>query len=763
MPILSRFDLTVGNTPGNNLVPSNYVYCSNDQYPSYPVFIKVLNDKGRSCVFTAQPHQAIPKGTIGMNRIQRTAAHASQGKPVACEVFSPNLSDVLTSISFELDFINPNNVIDSEVDCTELIEHMKSTYMDQVFVDGQKWVTDFRGNMLLLTVTGMYVADEKAIQSGDVDAVESSTITPEHGQIGKNTVMIPVKTKASAVKLINVPAQTSSRGSVFTQKFTFEQLGIGGMDAQLNVVFRRAFASRIFPPDIIKKMGTKHVKGIILYGPPGTGKTLIARQIGKVLNTKEPKVVNGPEILDKYVGASEGNIRKLFADAEEEYAEKGDDSDLHLIIFDELDAICKQRGSTRDGTGVHDSVVNQLLSKIDGVNSLNNVLIIGMTNRLDMLDEALVRPGRFEVKMEIGLPDEKGRAQILRIHTRNMVENNYLAQDVDIEQLASKTKNFSGAELEGVVREAQSFAFNRLIKDLSDHSQLDATQLKISQNDFENVLKTTKPAFGVSTDEFEAYMHQGIISYGRRFEQLYNSCKSFVKEVETSKRSDLLSVLLEGQVGCGKTTLASHLVVGSGFPYVKIISSEQLVGYSEQGACNYITKIFNDAYKSPMSIIVLDNIERLIQYIHIGPRFSNTILQALLVLTKKMPPPGKKLLVLGTTSVKDRMKDLELVDVFNVTLHVPLLSDRNDIKKVFVESGCFDVKRDAQVIEQCAKAVPSYIPIKKLLLVTEMASSRTDLDAGEELSGGQQEDRRNVTLDKFNQSLIDCGVDMDDD
>jgi vesicle-fusing ATPase len=124
---------------------------------------------------------------------------------------------------------------------------------------------------------------------------------------------------------------------------------------------------------------------------------LIARQIGKMLNGKEPKVVNGPEILNKYVGQSEENIRNLFKEAEAEYRERGDDSELHIIIFDEIDAICKHRGNVRDGTGVHDTVVNQLLSKIDGVNALNNILVIGMTNRKDMIDEALLRPGRLEV------------------------------------------------------------------------------------------------------------------------------------------------------------------------------------------------------------------------------------------------------------------------------------------------------------------------------------------------------------------------------
>ena len=101
--------------------------------------------------------------------------------------------------------------------------------------------------------------------------------------------------------------------------------------------------------------------------------------------------------MSKYVGQSEENVRALFADAEAEYKQKGDDSELHIIIFDEIDAVCKSRGSVNSGTGVHDSIVNQLLTKIDGVDALNNILLIGMTNRKDMLDEAILRPGRLEV------------------------------------------------------------------------------------------------------------------------------------------------------------------------------------------------------------------------------------------------------------------------------------------------------------------------------------------------------------------------------
>lgn len=198
--------------------------------------------------------------------------------------------------------------------------------------------------------------------------------------------------------------ESDERPPIFDPDWSFTDMGIGGLDLEFNHIFRRAFASRMFPPSVIDQLGIKHVKGMLLYGPPGTGKTLIARQIGKLLKGKEPKVVNGPEVLNKFVGQSEENIRNLFKEAEKDQEEKKDKSPLHVIIFDEIDAICKSRGSVAGSAGVHDTVVNQLLAKIDGVNQLNNILLVGMTNRKDMIDPALLRPGRLEVHIEIVRP-----------------------------------------------------------------------------------------------------------------------------------------------------------------------------------------------------------------------------------------------------------------------------------------------------------------------------------------------------------------------
>lgn len=321
-------------------------------------------------------------------------------------------------------------------------------------------------------------------------------------------------------------------------------MGIGGLDKEFNAIFRRAFASRVFPPELVEQLGCKHVKGILLYGPPGTGKTLMARQIGKMLNAREPKIVNGPQILDKYVGESEANIRRLFADAEEEEKRLGPNSGLHIIIFDEIDAICKARGSVAGNSGVHDTVVNQLLSKIDGVDQLNNILVIGMTNRKDMIDEALMRPGRLEVQMEIGLPNETGRLQILNIHTQRMRDFKKINPDVNLQELALKTKNFSGAELEGLVRAAQSTAMNRLIKAASKvEVDPEAIQkLLVNHEDFLHALANdVKPAFGTASEALETYLSRGIINWGTPVSSLLEDGSLYTQQAKSPEGSGNLA------------------------------------------------------------------------------------------------------------------------------------------------------------------------------------------------------------------------------
>ena len=156
--------------------------------------------------------------------------------------------------------------------------------------------------------------------------------------------------------------------------------------------------------------------------------------------------------------------------------------------------------------------------------------------------------------------------------------------------------------------------------------------------DFERALSEIKPLFGMDNSGLENKIIGGFYTYGNRFENCISKCKDFVNEIRTSHSTQLLTVLLEGQQGSGKTAIAAKMALDSEFPFVKLITPENYVGYSEYAKIQAIVKVFEDAYKSPLSLIILDDIERLIEFIHIGPRFSNLILQALLVLIKKCPP-----------------------------------------------------------------------------------------------------------------------------
>ena len=591
-------------------------------------------------VVTARPTSGFPPGCISLSDPQRTWCDVGMMDPLIAEQFDPFAQGpqaYLGAMDLEVGFASVKKITDAPYDQDMLASVFKAQFENQIFAPGQKIIMDHKNIPLLFTVKTVTPVDlsmEKGPQDPKVESnpAKRAMLTRQTNLAFYKDAKSPIKLKASATR----PAANS----IIAPDFKFEDMGIGGLDTEFSAIFRRAFASRIFPPGLIEKLGIQHVKGILLFGPPGTGKTLIARQIGKMLNSREPKVINGPEVLNKYVGQSEENIRKLFADAEKEYKEKGDESGLHIIIFDELDAVCKQRGSgAGGGTGVGDSVVNQLLSKLDGVDQLNNILLIGMTNRMDMIDDALLRPGRLEVHMEISLPDRHGRQQILKIHTSKMVANNVMDKDVDIEELSYLTKNFSGAEIGGLVKSASSFAFNRHVKvgtvaGVSDN----INTMKVNREDFMHALEEVKPAFGVSEEELETAMSAGILHYSPYIGNILKDGSLFVDLVKNSATTSLLSVLLHGPPGSGKTALAAKISKDSGFPFIKLVSAENMVGFSEMAKIQYLNKIFTDAYKSPQNIVVVDNIERIIEWVPIGPRFSNPVLQALMVLLTKQPP-----------------------------------------------------------------------------------------------------------------------------
>ncbi|XBJ11690.1 hypothetical protein VPH35_016350 [Triticum aestivum] len=665
--------MAVVSTPSQELALTNCAYVSPADIRRFPTALALVGDV---LVFALRAHDAVATGSIALNAIQRRQVKVSAGDSITVSSFAPPDDFKLALLTLELEYTKARSNRAEDLDAVLLAQQLRKRFLDQVMTSGQRVPFEFYGTNYIFSVN-------QALLEGQ----EGSTPL-DRGFLSSDTYIIFEAAPNSGIKVINQKEAASSK--LFKDKeFNLEKLGIGGLSSEFTDIFRRAFASRVFPPHVVSKLGIKHVKGMLLYGPPGTGKTLMARQIGKLLNGKDPKIVNGPEVLSKFVGETEKNVRDLFLDAENDQKAQGDHSDLHVIIFDEIDAICKSRGSSRDGTGVHDSIVNQLLTKIDGVEALNNVLLIGMTNRKDLLDEALLRPGRLEVHIEINLPDENGRLQILQIHTSKMRESSFLSPDVNLQELAARTKNYSGAELEGVVKSAVSFALNRQISMDDLTKPLDEESIKVTMDDFVNGLHEITPAFGASTDDLERCRLHGIVDCGKAHQHIFQRAMLLVEQVKVSRGSPLVTCLLQGSAGSGKSALAATVGIDSDFAYVKIISAETMIGFSESSKCAQICKVFEDAYKSQFSIIILDDIERLLEFVAIGPRFSNLISQTLMVLLKRVPPKGKNLLVIGTTSETTFLDSIGMSGVFSVTYEVPKLT-KEDAAKVLRHLNVFD-------------------------------------------------------------------------
>ncbi|KAF1963579.1 AAA-domain-containing protein [Byssothecium circinans] len=680
-------------------------------------------------VLSARATQGCQPGEIGLTDAQRTWAGIALGPNdvVTVEPYDHFAQGgmYLGNVEVEVGFAT-RKTTDAPYDQEELSALLKKNFENQILAPGQQLLMDVKSIVLRLSIRTVQLAD---LSMEKVESGAPSTDPNARGVLLRNTQADFFKDARTDIK-IKASSRRPAANAIVQPGFKFEDMGIGGLDTEFSAIFRRAFASRIFPPGLVEKLGIQHVRGILLYGPPGTGKTLIARQIGKMLNAREPKVINGPEVLNKYVGQSEENIRKLFADAEKEYKEKGDESGLHIIIFDELDAVCKQRGSGSGGTGVGDSVVNQLLSKLDGVDQLNNILLIGMTNRMDMIDEALLRAGRLEVHMEISLPDEAGRAQILKIHTTKMRANNVIESDVNVDELAKLTKNFSGAEISGLVKAASSFAFNRHIK-VGTMASIDPNveNMKVNRQDFFAALDEVKPLFGAAEDELGQRLLGGIIHFSPYINDILDEARLYVNQVRKGS-TPVLSVALHGPPGSGKTALAAKMAIDSGFPFIKLISPEDMVGFSDMQKVQQLDKTFRDAYKSPLSIVVIDNIELLVNWVPIGPQFSISVLIALKVLLGKQPPKDRRLLIFATTTERSVLTQLDLFSRFDAEIAVPNVNSQSELAHILQQSGAFSDRDQQHAIDEMQQNTGNSevgVGIKKILTAIKTAQEDQDV------------------------------------
>ena len=705
----TNFSLKACKLPADELASKNAIFVNFNQLSEIKTKTGAKNKlyaKAKGKILEICGAQGVDQGGVAMSKLTRKLLQIGEDDSINFEYMfdkQPPKSK-LTHIKFK---VNPRKKLDETIkmDDTVLIDIIKKLYSETPF-----------NNSTLLYFTQKDLG--MTIEACELEIDPLGPLSEERSN--KNIVNFGFLSIDTNIELTSENSRFKIQSKQMKAKqltkfgFDFNEMGIGGLDKEISNIFRRAFTSRLFPSSYIEKMGIKHVKGILLYGPPGTGKTLIARTLAKALNVAEFKVVNGPELFDKFVGETEKKIRDLFANAEKDQKENGDDAGLHVIVFDEIDSICKARGTVSSGTGVNDQAVNQLLTKIDGVDSLNDIIVIGMTNRKDLIDEAILRPGRLELHIEVTLPDEPGRLQIFNIHTKKMRENKILADDVDLAHLAKITKNYTGADIESMVKLACSNALSQGINFTKAKIDIQKDR-KVTMKNFLDAFGEIQPMFGVKSTEMENSIQFGMINYGENYEILSSKISSLFEQIKNSQNISLLSVLLEGEPGCGKTALASYLALHSGFPYVRIISPESLVRFMESGKYTAIYNTFEDGYKSPSSIIILDNIERLIEYIRIGPRFSNLLLQTLTVFIKKLPPTkGKKMLIIGTTSCASQMEDLGLVECFDRRIQIPNLTKKEIINVL----GNYQCKEEDK--EKIANLVQN-VPIKQLCFLIDRA------------------------------------------
>jgi len=378
---------------------------------------------------------------------------------------------------------------------------------------------------------------------------------------------------------------------------------IGGLHEEIQRI-REMVELPLRHPELFQRLGIDPPKGVLLHGPPGCGKTLLARAVANESDAHFI-AINGPEIMSKFYGQSEARLREIFAEAEKEAPS--------IIFIDEIDAIAPKR---EEVTGeVERRVVAQLLALMDGLEGRGNVIVIGATNRVNALDPALRRPGRFDREIEIGVPDKQGRYEILQIHTRGMP----LAKDVDLRKLAEITHGYTGADLAALCREAAMKALRRYLPEINLEEEVIPVEvlekMEVTMEDFMNAYREITPtAIREVYIEVPTVRWEDIGGLEEVKKRLQEAVEWPLKNPDAFKRMGIKppkGILLYGPPGCGKTLLAKAVATESEANFISIRGPEifsKWVGESERA----IREVFRKARMASPSVVFFDEIDALI-------------------------------------------------------------------------------------------------------------------------------------------------------
>ena len=504
---------------------------------------------------------------------------------------------------------------------------------------------------------------------------------------------------------------------------TYEDLG--GLEEEIQRI-REMVELPMGHPEIFQRLGIDPPKGVLLLGPPGCGKTLLARAVANESDANFFSI-NGPEIISKFYGESEARLREIFQQAQQNAPS--------IILIDELDSIAPKR---EEVTGeVERRVVAQLLALMDGLSGRGNVIVIGATNRPNALDPALRRPGRFDREIEIGIPDKRGRHEILLIHSRGMP----LARDVDLKVLAERTHGYTGADLAALCRETAMKALRRYLPEINlkeeriPPSVLE--KMEVRMDDFMNAFKEITPtAMREVAVEVPVVHWDEVGGLEEVKEKLKEAVEWPLKNPEVFKRLGIQppkGILLIGPPGCGKTMLARAVATESEANFISIKGPEvfsKWVGESERA----IREVFRKARMASPAVIFFDEVDSLVPRRGLGYGDSGVTERVISQLLTEMDGiiPLEDIIVIAATNRPDIVDPAALrPGRFDRLIYVPEPDEAARLEIFKIHTKNMPLSNDVDIKEHRMTKGYSGADISSVCREAAMNALRRDINAKE--------------------------------
>jgi len=568
-----------------------------------------------------------------------------------------------------------------------------------------------------------------------------------------------VVTDSTEIEVSEKPAEQisgESAGAPEAPSVTYED--IGGLDDELEQV-REMVELPMRHPELFQQLGIEPPKGVLLHGPPGTGKTLMAKAVANEIDAYFTNI-SGPEIMSKYYGESEEQLREVFEEATENAPA--------IVFIDEIDSIAPKRGETSGD--VERRVVAQLLSLMDGLEERGQVTVIGATNRLDALDPALRRGGRFDREIEIGVPDKAGRKEVLQVHTRGMP----LVDGIDLDQYAESTHGFVGADLESLAKESAMNALRRVRPQLDlEQDEIDADvldSLQVTERDFKEAMKGIEPSA-----LREVFVEVPDVSWDRvggledTKERLRETIQWPLDYPDVFEQMDLEAakgVLLYGPPGTGKTLMAKAVANEAQSNFISIKGPELLnkyVGESEKG----VREVFEKARSNAPTVVFFDEIDSIagergqrMGDSGVGERVVSQLLTELDGLEEL-----EDVVVVATTNRPDLI-DSALLRPGRLDRHVHVpVPDEGARRAIFAVHTEHKPLADDVDLDELARRTDGYVgaDIEAVCREASMAATREFINSVSPEDTGTSVGNVLVTMDHFEQALGEVRASVDEE